>query len=83
MSIVIQRKDLIASFGATVRELRTKSGMTQLDLANRIDVVFATINRIENGHHCPDATQLFNLAEALGVSVDEFRPKQKKTKQTA
>ncbi len=80
---MIQRKDLIASFGDTVRELRLGLGMTQTELAVKIGVSFATINRMENGHHCPDATQLFNLSEALNVPVEKFRPPLKKRKSIA
>lgn len=80
---MIQRKDLIACFGDTVRELRLEVGITQTELAEKIGVSFATVNRMENGHHCPDATQLFNLSEALGVAVEKFRPPRKKRKNIA
>ena len=80
---MIQREDLVACFGDTVRELRLNIGMTQTELAEKIGVVFATVNRMENGHHCPDATQLFNLAEALGVPVEKFRPPRKRRRNIA
>ena len=80
---MIQREDLIASFGDTVRKLRLDLNLTQTQLAEKIGVSFATVNRMENGHHCPDATQLFNLAEALAVPVEKFRPPRKKSKNIA
>jgi len=83
MSTVIRREDLIACFGDTMRVLRLNLGMTQTELADKIGVAFATINRMENGHHCPDATQLFNLAEVLSVPVEQFRPRKKKKKKPA
>ena len=83
MSTVINRKELVASFGTKVRELRKTLQMSQDFLADKIGVSRATINRIENGHHCPDAAALFNLAEALKVPIDEFRPEQKKRKKSA
>ena len=83
MSTVINRKELVASFGTKVRELRESLQMSQETLAGKIDVSRATINRIENGHHCPDAAALFNLSEALNVPLEDFRPIQKKRKQSA
>lgn len=76
---MIDRKELIKSFGAKVRELREALKMSQDFLAVKIGVSRATVNRIENGHHCPDAAALFNLSEALKVPIEDFRPKKKKS----
>lgn len=61
-----------------VRRLREERGWTQTELAKRVGVVFATINRIENEHHIPDWKFICDLADALGVTTDDLRKKPEK-----
>lgn len=48
-------------FGDGVKELRTKRGLSQEELARDLGVSFATVNRWENGHTEPSqmARKLF------------------------
>ncbi|HXM96048.1 MAG TPA: helix-turn-helix transcriptional regulator [Candidatus Dormibacteraeota bacterium] len=56
--------------GAILRRLRTKSGITQEDLAHRVGVTTHTIWRLENGHTFnPRLDTLRAIAKALGVNV--------------
>lgn len=58
--------------GAMIKSLREESGMTQQQLAARIDVGDKAVSRWECGRGYPDITLLEPLARALGVSVAEL-----------
>jgi transcriptional regulator with XRE-family HTH domain len=54
----------------TIRELRVEASLTQLELANAIGVTPSAVYKWERGQTEPSATNLRELAEALGVSMD-------------
>jgi predicted ATPase len=51
---------------ARVRALREQAGLTQSQLAGRLGVAFATVNRWENGHTAPSAALLSGLERLAG-----------------
>jgi len=53
-------------------EIRAKRGLTQAQLAERIDVAQATVQRWEKGKREPDFEQLYALAGALGMTAGEL-----------
>lgn len=55
-----------------IRLIREKSGMTQLELANRIGIDRSTIAKWESGVSLPRANLLPKLASILGCTVDEL-----------
>ena len=55
-----------------VRELRSAAGLTQADLADRVEVSRRTIISIEQGRFDPSLPLAFRLARALGTRVDEL-----------
>ncbi len=69
-------------FGATLRLLRTSSGMSVTGLATQVGVSPAYISRVEHGHDTPPTPdRLRSIAAALGLPedsltelVDELRP---------
>ena len=58
------------SIGATIAELRKKKGLTQLQLAEKLNVSDKAVSRWENGLGYPEITQLPVLASVFGVAVD-------------
>lgn len=58
--------------GNTIKNLREKKGLTQLQLANIINVSDKTVSRWETGKGFPDISLVQTLAEALGISVIEL-----------
>ena len=58
--------------GTMIKRLREAAGMTQQQLAARIDVGDKAVSRWECGRGYPDITLLEPLAAALGVSVAEL-----------
>jgi transcriptional regulator with XRE-family HTH domain len=58
--------------GKLIKELRTKKGMTQEELADKTEVSARTIQRIENGEVDPRAYTLQMIAKALEVDFSLF-----------
>ncbi len=58
--------------GKRIRELRKMSGMSQLDLANEMDVTLNTISGIECGKTSPKLDTLYRMALALEISLEDF-----------
>ena len=55
-----------------IKNLRKKRGMTQDELAVRLNVVRQTVSKWEKGFSVPDAYMLQKLAEVLEISVSEL-----------
>ena len=60
------------TLGATIASLRKAHGMTQLELAEKMNVTDKAVSKWERNLSCPDVNSLPQLAEVLGVSVDEL-----------
>ena len=54
-----------------IRALRAVRGQTQADLAAAIGVTRQTVIAIEQGRYSPSLEMAFQIAHALGVSLDE------------
>lgn len=58
--------------GSFIAQLRRENGLTQSELAERLEVTNKAISRWETGRGYPDVELLPVLASALGVSVQEL-----------
>ena len=58
------------SFGATISALRKEKGLTQEELANRLNVTAQAVSKWEVGNSCPDISALPIIATIFEVSVD-------------
>ncbi len=58
--------------GAKIRELRNAKGMTQEELADKLNVSVQTVSRWENGVNCPDISMLPVLAEYFHTTTDNL-----------
>ena len=67
-----------------VRAWRERRGLSVRALAERAEVSYVTVVRIETGRLSPTVAMLEKLARALGITVREFfpveRPKGRRTK---
>lgn len=54
-----------------IRELREAKGMTQADLALRVDVARQTIIAVEKGRYDPSLSLAFRIADVFGRTVDD------------
>ena len=55
-----------------MRELRTAKGLSQADLAQRLDVSRQTINSIETDRYTPSLPLAIAIAQFFGVAVEEI-----------
>ena len=60
------------TLGTMIAELRKQQGMTQLELAEKMGVTDKAVSKWERDLSCPDINSLPNLAEILGVSVEDL-----------
>ena len=58
--------------GAIIKELREKNKLTQLELAERLNVSDKTVSKWETGKGYPDITLLEPIAKVFGISVTEL-----------
>ena len=60
------------TLGMMIASLRKEKNMTQLELANLMNVTDKAVSKWERDLSCPDINSLPKLAESLGVSVEEL-----------
>lgn len=60
------------SFGNTLLQLRRRAGMTQKELAQRLNVTDKAVSKWENGRAKPTTDTLRKLAALLGVSPEDL-----------
>ena len=68
--------------GETIARYRKQAGMTQKELAEKLNVIDKTISRWECGYGLPDMSMLVPMAEIFGVPVEaiideNYQPKEK------
>ena len=70
----MEKSELLRVTGKRIQELREKQGLTQLDLAAKIEGDFDTTNvsRIESGRTNPTLYTLYRIAKALEVDINEL-----------
>ena len=56
--------------GARIKELRKEFGLSQVDLANRLEVTKQTISNWENENIQPSIDMLVDLANVFNVTTD-------------
>lgn len=63
-------EDLKLIVAKNISELRVKSKMTQLDLAEKLSYTDKAVSKWERGESLPDITVLKTIADLFGVTVD-------------
>ena len=58
--------------GRKISEFRKDSNMTQMELAERLNISFQAVSNWERGNSMPDISKLPELAELFGISIDEL-----------
>lgn len=66
------------SIGETIASLRKEKGMTQNELAEKMNVTDKAVSKWERDLSCPDVNTISKLADILGVSVEELLKAKKK-----
>ncbi|HFI0803079.1 TPA: S24 family peptidase [Streptococcus suis] len=71
--------ELNVYIGQKIKDFRKLAGMTQTDLAQRLETTKQTISRYEKGDRKPGQDTLFDLADVFGVSIDDLFPQRTPT----
>lgn len=71
------------TLGVMIASIRKERGMTQLELAEKMGVTDKAVSKWERDLSCPDVSSIPQLAEILGVSVDELMQVKEITKETS
>lgn len=66
------------SMGETIASLRKQKGMTQNELAEKMNVTDKAVSKWERDLSCPDINTISKLADILDVSVEELLKAKKK-----
>ena len=60
------------TLGTMISSLRKQKGMTQAELAQKMNITDKAVSKWERDLSCPDVNSIPKLAEVLGVSVEEL-----------
>ena len=66
------------SIGETIASLRKEKGMTQNELAEKMNVTDKAVSKWELDLSCPDVNTISKLADILEVSIEELLKAKKK-----
>ncbi len=66
--------------GKKLSSLRKEKGMTQMELADKMEISFQAVSNWERGKTMPDISKLPELAALFGVSIEEILGDDKKGK---
>lgn len=61
---------------SNITKLRKQHGLTQIEFAKKLHVTQSAVSHWESGRSMPDTTQLFNIAELFGMTVDALTGKE-------
>lgn len=62
----------MAAINENIKTFRLKAGMSQKELADRLNVSPKTVSKWETGAGTPDISQVVPLAQTFGISTDEL-----------
>lgn len=62
----------MTKIGLNIARLRKESGMTQMELADRLGISYQAVSSWERGSTMPDISKLPLLADSFGVSIDDI-----------
>ena len=60
------------NLGEMISSLRKEKGMTQSELAEKMNVTDKAVSKWERNLACPDVNSIPKLAEILGITVEEL-----------
>lgn len=58
--------------GALIKEIREKNGLTQRDLADKLNVTYQAVSKWENGKNLPDISIIKKISKEFSIDIDNF-----------
>jgi transcriptional regulator with XRE-family HTH domain len=68
VSISLPKREIASDLGGKLKDLRTRIGLSQKDLADKIDVTPSFISQLENNQISPSLYSFLQMCRALGVN---------------
>jgi len=72
VAISLPKKEVASDIGSRLRETRMKLGISQKELADKIDLTPSFLSQLENGQISPSLGSFLQICGALGVSPGQF-----------
>ena len=70
---MFHKKEILQkSFGLHVKKLREGKGLTQVEVSSKMNKDQQSLQRVESGNVSPSLYYLFQLADGLGVTINEL-----------
>lgn len=66
------RQLILKDFGARVKNIRLKRGLTQIEVSSRMNRDQQSLQRVESGRVNPSLCYLIELSSALEIEVSEL-----------
>jgi putative transcription factor len=66
-----EREELVDDFARLIRDARSRKGMTQKDLAMKINERLTVLSKVETGDMRPDDKMISKLEKELGIKLKE------------
>jgi transcriptional regulator with XRE-family HTH domain len=64
--------DEAQKLGDNLKKIRTKKGITQIEISKKLGVNRSFVSNLENGKTNPTLATITKLAQVLGVSTNEL-----------
>jgi len=80
IGMIPAKKEPSFDIGIKIKDARTRLGMSQKDLADKIGLTSSFISQLENNQISPSLNSFFQIAEVLGISPASLLQSDKKTK---
>ncbi|MEW6570456.1 MAG: XRE family transcriptional regulator [Nitrospirota bacterium] len=68
ISISARKKEVAPDMGTKIKELRTRIGISQKELADKVDLTPSFISQLENNQISPSLNSFIQICNALGVA---------------
>jgi transcriptional regulator with XRE-family HTH domain len=68
----MQKEAKSMTFGQRLRQIRENKGITQKELAEKLNVTFQTISKWENSVTEPDISTIKEIAKLLNCSIEQL-----------
>jgi transcriptional regulator with XRE-family HTH domain/KaiC/GvpD/RAD55 family RecA-like ATPase len=75
ISISSVRKELAFDVGTRIKELRTRIGMSQKELADKVDLMPSFISQMKSNQITPSLNSFIQICNTLGVSLSDLLEK--------
>lgn len=72
VTVTFPRREPATDIGNKIKEIRTRLGINQKELADRVDLTPSFISQLENNQISPSLSSFLQICNALGVNPSQF-----------